>query len=104
VPGPTRKHRRQQERELKKEIRERQRLALSGPGGAPDRPLTVASAAVIEGRARSTPCIQCAGELDLREHAAELVDGRSLRRVDLRCRRCDAPRQLWFCIVTPLLS
>ena len=34
----------------------------------------------------------------------EAVRAKTLRRVDLRCRRCGAPRQLWFVIVAPLPS
>jgi hypothetical protein len=97
-PKRPRTERRQAERALRKDVGARQRLAASGPGGAADRPLVVASASVIEGRARSIPCIQCGGELELRQHRAEAA---GLRRVELVCRLCHAPRDLWFRIEAP---
>ncbi|HEY0714368.1 MAG TPA: hypothetical protein VGF45_16920, partial [Polyangia bacterium] len=63
-------------------------------------PLVVSSAAVIDGRARAEPCVQCGGELDLRNHSAESA---SLRRTDLICRLCHAPRSIWFRI-EPMLA
>ncbi len=81
------------ERALRKEVGVRERLAAAAPGGAADRPLVVASASVIEGRARSVPCIQCGGELDLRQHRA---GSGALRVVALVCRLCHAPREIWF--------
>jgi hypothetical protein len=97
-PKRPRTERRQAARALRKDIHDRQRLAASGPGGAPDRPLRISSASVIESRARSVPCIQCGGQLDLVHHGAE---GASLRRLELVCRLCHAPRELWFLIETP---
>jgi hypothetical protein len=93
-----RSQRRDDERALRKEVGVRQRLVAAGPGGAPDRPLVVSSASVIEGQARSSPCIQCGGQLDLRQHAAAAA---SLRQVKLICRLCHAPRELWFRIEAP---
>jgi hypothetical protein len=87
-----RSQRRDTERALRKEVGVRQRLVAAGPGGAPDRPLVVASASVIEGQARSIPCIQCGGQLDLQQHAAAA----GLRQVKLICRLCHAPREIWF--------
>jgi hypothetical protein len=51
-------------------VRDREQLAALSPGGSADRPIAVASAAVVEVRARATPCPQCAGELRVREHTA----------------------------------
>ena len=97
-PKRPRTERREAARALRKDIGARQRLVAAGPGGAADRPLLVASASVIEGRARSVPCIQCGGELDLRQHSAEDA---TLRLVKLVCRLCHAPRELWFKIEPP---
>ena len=71
----------------------RQRLVEAAPGGAADRPLVVNTPAIIDGRARSEPCVHCGGELDLRSHAAE---GPVLRVAKLVCRLCHAPRAIWF--------
>jgi hypothetical protein len=93
-----RSERRQVERALRKDVGARQRLIAAGPGGARDRPLAVTSASVIEGQARSVPCIQCGGQLDLLHHAAE---GGALRVLKLICRLCHAPREIWFRIDAP---
>jgi hypothetical protein len=94
-PRPRRKQR-EQARALRKEVRRTEALAAELPGGAPDRPIDVASASVVEGKARATPCIQCGGELDLcGDRAASTARG-VLRELALACRRCHAPRTLWF--------
>lgn len=97
-PKRPRSERRQADRALRKEIDARDRLASAAPGGAPSHPLVVASAAVIEGQARSTPCPQCGGELDLRRHDAASGDERV---VHLVCRLCHTPRALHFRIEAP---
>jgi len=99
-----RSDRRERERELRKSVREREKLAATAPGGAPTHPIVVRSASVIEGMARSTPCVQCGSELTLGDHTAETYQGRSLRLVRLVCRVCHAPRALWFHVQPQLLS
>ena len=91
-----RTERRVRERELKKEVRDRERLVLVAPGGAPDRPIPVDTPAVIEGTARSTPCHQCGGELSIDEHTIDNHGGELLRLVKATCRRCHTPRRIWF--------
>jgi hypothetical protein len=100
-PKRSRTERRQRERTLRKEVVERERLAAAAPGGARDRPIVVASVAVIESMARSTPCVQCGGELQLQDHAAP--EGK-LRVTRMVCRLCHAPREIWFSIETPLAN
>jgi hypothetical protein len=103
-PKRSRTERRQAERALRKEVVARERLAAAGPGGARDRAIAVPSASVIDGLARSTPCVQCGGELELRDHAAPPDGGGKLRVCRLICRRCHAPRELWFRVEEPLPS
>jgi hypothetical protein len=103
-PKRTRTERREAERALRREVVARERLAASAPGGARDRPITVVSASVIESIARSTPCVQCGGELSLRDHAAPPDGQGRLRVCRLTCRVCHAPRELWFSIETALPS
>jgi hypothetical protein len=93
--------RRAAERALAKDARDRARLAEMSPGGAPTRPIEVASASVIEPSASSTPCALCEGTLRIEEHAAETAQGVRLRVVRLRCTRCSATRSIWFRIVAP---
>jgi hypothetical protein len=97
-PKRSRTERRAAERALRKEVLARERLAAAAPGGARDRPIVVATVSVIESMARSTPCVQCGGELELRDHAAPEA---KLRLVRLVCRLCHAPREIWFSIEVP---
>jgi predicted Zn finger-like uncharacterized protein len=66
------------------------------PGGTQARAIEVESAAVIEGRARAIPCVQCEGSYRVVEHRSA---GAGVRAVDVRCERCGAPRTLWFKLV-----
>jgi len=77
-------------------VRDREKLANLSPGGARDRPIIVETAAVIEGRVRAMPCVQCEGAYRVGEHRSE---GPGLRAVDAKCERCGAPRTVWFRIV-----
>jgi len=91
-PPRSRTARRVAERDARKLVRDRERLAALEPGGAAERPIEVPSAAVIEVRVRATPCIQCEGEyaIDDHQHAA------GLRVVSVTCRQCHVSRRLWF--------
>jgi hypothetical protein len=103
-PKRARSERRAQERALRKDVREREKLAAAAPGGAPERPLVVSSASVIEGRARSLPCPQCGGTLDLESHGAAVAAGALLRPVTVVCRLCHTRRRIWFRIEVPLAN
>lgn len=103
-PKRSRTERRQAERALRKDVVSRERLAAAAPGGARDRPIVVASASVIDSMARSTPCVQCAGALELRAHDAPADAGGKLRLCRLICRLCHVPRELWFRVEAPLPS
>lgn len=83
------------ERALRRE-HARELLAQLTPGGSRSRPIEVSSASVIEPRAMALPCPHCGGEHRIHEHVR--IDG--LRLVDVTCRRCSAPRALWFRIVS----
>jgi hypothetical protein len=93
----SRTERRELERELKKRIRDKEKLFLLEPGGSEERPLEVSSAAVIEVRVEAMPCVQCeVAQYRIREHVSVAA---GLRRLDVICRNCGAPRSLWFRIV-----
>jgi hypothetical protein len=94
---PARTARRMAERVARGLVRDRERLWSLEPGGSVSRPIEVASSAVIEVKARATPCPQCGARLDLVEHVAEDA---ALRRLDLRCVQCGVPRRMWFRIVS----
>ena len=94
---PERTARRAQERDARKLVRDREKLAALSPGGARERPIEVASAAVIEVRASSLACPQCEGRYRILDHRSA---GGGVRCLDVICRQCGAPRTLWFKIVT----
>jgi hypothetical protein len=74
----------------------RERLFGLEVGGSPERPLSIASAAVVEIQAESVPCPRCEGKHEVSEHVAVTVQGIRLREARLRCRRCGTTRSLWF--------
>lgn len=87
--------RRISERDARKLVLVREQLAFIQPGGSEERPIVVPTSAVVESRARSKPCPQCEGELEVVDHQREA----GLRVVRVVCRQCHAPRRLWFQIV-----
>ncbi len=95
-PPRARTARRALENKARKLVHHLEQLAAEAPGGSEERPLDVSSSAVIEPRARATPCPQCGGELDVLEHEAV----RGLRPVRVKCRLCHTPRTLWFRLVS----
>jgi hypothetical protein len=98
-----RSDRRDLERELRKGVRLRARLVALEAGGAPERPLEVVSASLVEPTALAVRCALCDGALRLDEHVALTRDGVALRLAHVRCGRCGAPREVWLRIV-PVLA
>lgn len=74
-------------------VRDRERLAALSPGGSPEHPIEVVSAAVVEVRTRAQACPQCEGMYRMRDHRAPAA---GLRAVDVTCQTCGTPRTLWF--------
>lgn len=71
------------------------------PVGSRDRPMPVTTTAVIEPRVKRAHCPHCGGEFRLLEHEAPAP---ALRRVDVMCRQCSAPRSFWFRVVRAELN
>jgi hypothetical protein len=103
-PKRARAARRERQRELRKDVEQRERLAAAAPGGSPEHPIPVSSASVVEGRARSEPCPQCRGTLEVEAHDAEQAAGELLRAVRVVCRLCHVRRRLWFVVQPPLAN
>jgi hypothetical protein len=103
VPRPPRprRARREHARALREQVRRTEELATKLPGAAPEHPIDVTSAAVVESAARATPCIQCGGDLEPRGDRATSTARGVLRELGLVCRRCHARRTLWFRIRAP---
>jgi hypothetical protein len=99
-----RAERRAVERDARKDVQLRARMLQLSPGGAPERPIEVGTASLVEPTARALRCALCDGALQLDEHAAETRDGIALRVAKMRCVRCGAPREVWFRIVSALLN
>jgi len=92
-----RTQRRIEERAARKLVRDRERLFELSVGGSQERPIEVPSTSVIELRVEAMPCVQCTGQYRIRAHEAPAS---RIRRVDVTCRHCGAPRSLWFRIVS----
>jgi uncharacterized protein with PIN domain len=99
-----RTERRELERDLRKLVRDKERLAVLEAGGSPERPLEVPTSSVIEIRAQATRCVQCDGELALQEHAVAMHGGEPLRVTHMICRRCHVKRSFWWRIAVPQLN
>jgi hypothetical protein len=96
-PKRPRTVRREAQRDAAALAQNRERLFRLGPGGEPERPITVDAVSVIELRARSITCPRCEGEQRVDEHAAITTAGGSrLREARLVCRSCGTRRSLWF--------
>ncbi|HVY39864.1 MAG TPA: hypothetical protein VHM31_18125 [Polyangia bacterium] len=99
-----RKAKRERERQLRKQVARVERDARTLPGGAASHPIEVGSAAVVELKARGTPCVRCGGQLDLRRDQAASTPRGVLREIGLACRSCHAERTLWFRVVPPAVN
>jgi hypothetical protein len=78
------------------ELRSRQEARM--PGGSPEHPIEVASAAVIEPRAASLPCPRCGSPAHVDEHAVDSHGDQRLRVARMRCGTCGHKRALWFSV------
>jgi hypothetical protein len=94
---PGRTERRAQERAARQLVRDREKLAALEPGGSPERPIAVGSAAVVEVRVRALACPQCAGQYRVVDHQAP---SSGLRKVTATCTVCGVTRDLWFRLVS----
>jgi hypothetical protein len=106
-----RTERREAARDEAKLGRARLKLAALEAGGAPDRPIEVTSASIIEPHASSMACAAC-GSVGVRveEHVARSTPAtatepeRRLRVVHVQCQRCGTRREVFFRIGTVLPS
>lgn len=99
-----RTERRIAERAAVKGAKERLALAERLPGGAPDHPIRVKSASLVEPTALGTPCVVCGAHMLLVDHEARVIGGTSLRVVTCKCHDCGTRRALYLEIVAPLLQ
>lgn len=92
----------QRSRDAEAEAREaehlRSRREARMPGGSPEYPIEVASAAVIEPRACSLPCPRCGSPAHVDEHAVDGHGKQRLRVTQMRCGTCGHRRPLYFMV------
>lgn len=77
----------------------KERLALLEPGGAPERPIEVVSASLVEVHAKSIACLACGSESRIESHEAKAFGGGLLRVVAMKCPFCGRGRTLYFRIM-----
>jgi len=101
-PKRDRTVRREADRDAKKALHDRLALARLEPGGAPERPIVLVSASLVEPTARAMPCPACAATVRVHDHTAELLGGKRLRVVRVDCARCGFAGSRYFTIAEPL--
>ncbi len=99
-----RKDRRAADRAAVKDAKRRLAAAELEPGGAPERPLVIATSHLVEPVAQAKPCPVCGGAVRALDHTAEVVHGRSLRAARVRCQICGVERRLWFALQADTLN
>ncbi len=96
----SRKERRAADREAVKDAKRRLKLADLEPGGAPDRPIVVATSHLVEPVAKAKPCPVCGGAVRVLEHLA-LPEGRI---AIVRCSVCAVERRIHFALEARTLN
>ncbi len=84
--------RREADRQAEKHRALARKVAALEIGGAPDRPLPIPSASVVEGEAAGSRCPACGGEARVLEHEVTEHQGARLRVARLVCKSC---REAW---------
>lgn len=88
-------------RERDAEVEARAEEARAAPGGSPDRPLVVRSAALVEGRAGDAECAVCGAEVRVADHSVDAAFEPPLRVVTVRCRKCSSERPVYVRVDAP---
>jgi hypothetical protein len=78
-------------------------LEKVAPGGTPQRPLDVETAAQVDVIAGQRVCPRCRVARRLDQHVARTVDGESLRVALISCPACARRTELWFRLRPPRL-
>jgi hypothetical protein len=82
-------------------VRDLERLARLAAGGTPERPLVIASPALVDPMVAGMGCPLCEGAFLLEEHAAETHGGDRLRVARVRCVECGTRREVFFRLAAP---
>jgi hypothetical protein len=83
-------------RTLHKLRAERERLFLLERGATPQRPIEIATPALVELKATALACPRCLTAFRIEAHRAAKVAGLRLREAEVSCPRCHVRRSLWF--------
>jgi hypothetical protein len=88
--------RRQQARDAEALASDLEKLDAMAPGGTPQRPRDVESAAQVDVIAGQRRCPRCRVACRLDQHVVRTIDGQSLRVALVSCPRCAGRAELWF--------
>ncbi len=66
------------------------------PGGKPDNPILIHTPSVVEAKASGYECPFCDVEMRVEAHRAMESLGRRLRVAELKCKRCEHRRSIYF--------
>jgi hypothetical protein len=83
-------------RSLHKLAADRERLFLLERGATPQRPIEIATPALVELKASALACPRCLTAFRVEAHRAARVAGLRLREAEVSCPRCHVRRSLWF--------
>lgn len=100
-PKRARAVRREADRTQEKLAATARKLVTLEPGGAPDRPIEIESASVVETDAGSQPCSICGGTALVTDHRVIEHEGRRLRALALRCKLCSEAWNRYYWIAAP---
>ena len=103
-PSRSRSERRAKARAASKLAKNLDRLAKLGPGGSPERALSIETPAQVDVEVAAMRCPVCEGALRVDEHAAETIGGHRLRVARVVCAFCGAKRAIYFRLAETLLS
>ncbi len=92
------------ERDTRKQVRERVRLASLEPGGSAGRPIDLSSASLVEVTAKSLPCVACGSHVLIQDHEAEMTADGPRRVVTVKCFQCGTPRTMYFYVAAQLAN
>ena len=102
LPRKPRAQRRAASRRDAKVVRDKERLASLEPGGTPEHPIEVVTAALVAPKARAMPCPVCDEAVRVEDHTARTIAGVPLRLAHVACPWCGHSRIVYFAVRSAL--
>jgi hypothetical protein len=91
------------QRDAVKDAKHRLKLASLELGGAPERPIRVSSASVVEPHVESMPCVICGSKMRVTSHEVLHLKGEVIRHITSMCVQCGIARPLYL-VASALLN